>query len=532
MSESLTPLTEQALTRLRKLASENGIAPEKIELFGTDEQTYTLRGKLLLTPKCDIQTGRYPGPPKGGKGRKVFPNFEAMHSEVQRRKSEFESGRSWVDASLKELKAAPGEGWGLEGAQITLPDQSITLSASTACPTCHGQKLITCAQCGGQGTFVCQYCRGSRQEVCYACSGTGNSPQDSNQRCVVCGGRRSLNCRHCGGTGQMTCPNCQGRRGTPCPGCNGTGLVSEDVTINCTVETHFKLDPEGLPSGLRSGLGRLGTANLAKGHADIKQLVPVKDEKESKNNTPETHDDGERKTAAHSINFEAIMPYADIRMNLNGHKAVVVAFGKRGALLNVPNFLDDALKSAREKLAQAAKGAGDIDEILQVAVIKTALQLELSGKGNVTELRRHYSIGLSQEVMREILQNLRLSLKQHTLKTRGIIAGICGVVSGAFFSGLYLTGLRYSLTQGWPPQLQMLADIAILALPIILGWLALNLATRATLQRRFNDHTITLQQTVGKIGYSMFAAIVGLYGVILMLASVKPFWLLQILSAH
>lgn len=529
MSESLssTPLTDQALTRLRKLAEGNGLAPEKIELFGTEEKIYTLQGVLTLTPKCDIETGRYSGPARGGKGRQVFPNFDAMHAEAAKRKQEFESGRSWLETSLKELKAAPGEGWGLEGARITLPEQTITLTASTGCPACHGQKLITCSQCGGQGSFVCGFCHGSRQEVCYGCGGTGNNPQNPTQPCTICNGRRFTTCRHCQGTGQMTCPTCHGRRGTPCPTCKASGLVSEDIAIHCGVDTRFKMENEGLPSGLRNGLGRLGLANLGKGHADITILKP---QTENNDDAPTaTSLETDKKISSHDILYEAKLPYADLRMNFNGHKAVVSAFGKRGALLGVPPFLDDALKPARTKLALAAVDATSFDEALQTRAVSEALQLELSGKGTIKEFRRFYSVGLSQEAMKEILGNLHLALKKQTLKTRSIIATVWSFISGAVFAGLFITGIEAKMVQGWPPALQMGFDLAALILPMLLSWLALGLATRASLQRRYHSHTIALQQKLGKTGYGMLAAIIILYGLILILAPLKPSWLSIIL---
>jgi hypothetical protein len=291
------------------------------------------------------------------------------------------------------------------------------------------------------------------------------------------------------------------------------------------VDTNFKLNPSGLPSGLRNGLGRLGIPNLAKGHADIKIIPLTAEEQEAANNqSSNTDSDEERKPVTHSINYEATMPYADVRMNFNGSKAHVGVFGKRGVLLNVPPFLDNALKPAREKLAQAARGAGDIDNTLPMGVIKSALQLELAGNGN--DWRRLYPVGLSQEVMREILGNLRLVLKRQTLKIRIIIATLCAAISGGVFAGIFMTSLHANLTTGWPLWMQAAFDLALLVLPMGLSWLALNFATRASLQQHFKDHTISLQQTIGKTSYAMFAAIFVLYGAILLLAPLKPGWLL------
>jgi hypothetical protein len=529
VNDSPTPLTDQAVARLRKLAEGNSLSHEQIHLFGSEEQIYAIQGTLTLRPQCDIQTGRYPGPARGGKRRTVLPSLDAMYAEVQRRKKQFQTGRGWIDACIKELKTAPGEGWGLENAHITLPEQSVVLTASTGCPACNGQRMVTCQQCHGQGTFTCSFCHGSKQETCYACGGTGHNPQNPNQPCAVCNGRRFSTCRHCQGTGQTTCPTCHGRRGTPCPTCKGSGLISEEIGLECGAETQFKLNPEGLPSGLRNALGRLGIANLVKGHADIIVKPPEKDENAAENDgKPDASEDDTRTTLSHDIVYEAKLPYADLRMNLNGHKAVVSAFGKRGSLLGVPTFLDDALKPARAKLAQAVLGTAPLEDALQTRAIGEALQLELGGKGTVQEFRRLYSVGMSQDVMKEILRNLHLALKKQTLITRSVIAALCAIASAACYAGIFLTSFHADISQNWTLPLQAVFDLGVLLLPVGFSWLALNFATRATLQRRFHNHNLALTQKIGKIGYAMFAAIVVAFVVVIILTPIKPLWLLAL----
>jgi len=524
------PLTDQTLARLRKLANGNGLNPEKIQLLGAEEKIYTLSGTLTLTPKFDAQTGRYPGPAKAGKGRKVLSDAGSLKQEVDHRKEQFLEGRGWIDACLKELKTAANEGWGLDGAHITLPEQSIILAASSSCPSCHGQQLVTCQQCRGQRTIPCQHCQGRRQELCYGCNGTGQNPQQPDQRCTICQGSRYITCRHCRGSGQIACPSCHGKGGTPCPPCQGTGLVSEDVAITCGAETHFKLKGEGLPSGLRRGLDRLGIINLGKGHADIITVQIAKSDDAPAPSAPPAEQGNKEKIATHDIGFEATLPYADLRMNFDGHKALVSAFGKKGALLGVPNFLDDALKPARDTLALAATGAGPFEDALNARAINEALQLELNAKGTPQELRRLYSVGLSQDAMREILGNLRLALKRQTLKTRSVVAVLCCIISSLLFAGIFTTSFHSGLTTNWPPLAQFILDFIILLVPLGLSWFAMNLATRLTLQRKFKNHAIAMRQTTGKTFYTAFATIILLYLGILATTPAKPFWLLEFVA--
>lgn len=528
MPDTQHTLTEQALFRLRKLAEGNGLDPQKIELMGADEKTFELEGLLTLTPVCKTQSSRYPGAPSQGRGRVLCGSFAELHEEAQRRNSEFTQSRDWIDGALKELKQAPGEGWGLEGAQITLPGMKPeVLAASEPCPSCQGRKLLTCQQCHGQGSVICPHCQGRRQENCLACGGTGMNPMHPGQTCSICNGTRFTTCRFCRGTGQLTCPTCNGRRGTPCPGCNGSGRIGEDIAIACEIGTSFRMKGENLPSGLRRGLDRLGISNLGKGHADISLVPPPKSEEER---APKAGDEEEKKKAEpHVVHYRALLPYADLRMNFNGKKAVVSAFGKRCALLGVPLFLDAALEPARANLRAAAQGTASLDAALETRIIKEALALELAGQGNAGEMRRIYSVGLSPDVAKEIFRNLHLALNRQTLKLRRGAALVSVALSTLCLGLFFHLGFHAAWTAGLAPKATLALDI-LLPLPFMaLAYLALNASSYLALEKRFKGHKISLHRKPGKTGYGMLAAIFLLYWLMLLTAPEKPVWLLQLL---
>jgi len=511
LSNALLPsLANQALDRLRKLADGNGIAPEKIALISAEENTYTLEGTLGLIPKNDIQRTRYPGGTRGGKGRKVLPDAASLQLEIQNIQGELEKGGKWVEDSIKELKATPGEGWGLDAAQITLPESAVVLAASETCPSCHGVRLLTCTQCHGQGYNTCAHCGGGRLEACPTCNGSGHNPSQPDQPCPACGGTRTAPCRFCHGVGQLPCPTCHGRKGVPCTGCKGTGQITEEVSFVPGAETYFKLLGEGLPSGLRRGLDRLGIANLSKGHADIETLPPKKDDEPRGN----VRDEGKNKNYTAALSYQAKMPYADLKMNFNGRKAIVSVFGKRGTLLGVPAFLDDALEDSRAKLKQAVRGEVVFDAVLDARAIREALEIQLSGKGEAKELRRKYPVGLSQDVAREILTNIRLSLNRFTLRMRSLVAVVCGVLSALLFGAIFLTPVHEQLFGNMPPVIGTLFDIFLPVIVMTASWFGLTSAIRFALQRRFHNIPVSLNQKTGKTGYAMVASIAVFYAVI------------------
>jgi len=186
-ASDMLSLTDMALLRLRKLADGNGIDPQKIKLLGSEEKTYDISGTLTLKPKCEVLPTRYPGGIRG-KGRSIVADPGALQSEINRRRDAFMNGDDWVEISIKELKASPGKGWGLDDAHVTRPEKSAILACTSPCHDCSGQKLLTCnhchghgtltcTQCNGQGTVICTQCQGQGRELCYYCGGRGDDPQ-------------------------------------------------------------------------------------------------------------------------------------------------------------------------------------------------------------------------------------------------------------------------------------------------------------------------------------------------------------------
>ncbi|MGE3624214.1 MAG: hypothetical protein AB7H77_10155, partial [Bdellovibrionales bacterium] len=268
---SPTPLTDQTLSRLRKLVEGNGLTADQIEVIETKEKIYLIYGLTQLIPFCEQNPVQYPGPVRG-KERTVMPNVAALQTKAMQMKEEFLNRRDWLPAALDELKKTEGEGWGLDGGKIALPEKSAILATSELCPGCHGRKIFTCSQCQGSGVVVCSQCEGRGQEICYICSGNGINPQNYNEPCPTCNGKKYAPCRFCDMTGRRVCPTCQGKKGTTCPQCQGNGQFTLEVGVACGLTINFSIKGDDWPSGIRRGLDRLGVINLNKGHATIKRI--------------------------------------------------------------------------------------------------------------------------------------------------------------------------------------------------------------------------------------------------------------------
>ncbi len=510
---SSTPLADRALQRLRKIATGNGLEPAAVALIETQEQVFTLTGKMEVSPLCETSPASYPGGARG-KDRKQVQTVAALQEAVARHKQAFRDSPDWVQAVTAEVTAHESKGWGLEKAKVTLPEKSAVYAATEMCPSCNGRKLLTCAQCNGQGQVICTQCQGQGREQCYYCGGRGENPQQPGQRCATCNGTRFAPCRFCQTRGYLPCPTCNGRRGTPCTVCQGQGSMTQEITVTCGAETHFKLLAEGLPSGLRRGLDRIGIVNLGKGHADITATQPPMEE-----DTPPSN------AAQFPILIYTVkIPYAEMRIGFGGKKAVVSAVGKRCAIMGVPNFLDDTLKFWREKLHQAALGKGPLEEALEVRALKEILALAVSGKGTVEEVRKLYPFGLSAEAITGSLSDTRLALNAVTLKTRAIIAALCAATCAGLFYLLFVKGSHARITAGWNAAMVGGADLIILCLALGASWAILNFSTRFVLQKRFPQLSVALQQKIGKTGYAMLGGIVAAFVLFILLSPVKPLW--------
>ena len=524
-----TPLADQALARLRKLADGNGLAPEKIELVGAQENIFTLQGTARFMPFCERQSGQYPGPPQG-KGRTIVAGRDALLSEAEKRQKAFLQGREWLPAAIADLKTAPGQGWGIENARITMPQFSAILAAPSPCPVCRGQRVTTCQHCSGQGLVTCPQCGGGGRETCPQCGGRGEMSTQPGQPCSMCQGMRTIPCRSCRSSGRITCPVCQGRRGVPCANCRGSGQITEEIALACGATVGFQMTGEELPSGLRRGLSRLGAANLSKGHADI-YLVENEKKKEL---PPEAEgmieDEKTENEAPPILRYEAKLPYADLRLRFGDDRAILVpAFGKRCVLLDLPPFLDDTLKPMREKLTEAARGKKRIEDALEARAMREALGLQLSGRRDAMELRRIYPVGLSPAAMQEIMKNMRLALNLATRHIRAAAAILSGGIGIALLGMLFLTPRHAELTQGWPWLAGLAFDLALPCLLATLGFLSLGKASQLVLHRRFPHLKISLRRHAGKTGYALFATITIGWIAMLAFASAKPLWLVYLL---
>ena len=294
--------------------------------------------------------------------------------------------------------------------------------------------------------------------------------------------------------------------------------MTQEVEVTCGAQTHFTMAFEGLPSGLRRGLDRIGIENLGKGHADITASSPPKGDPEEKAQTVQIP----------VLFYTAVLPYAEMKINLGGKKALVSAVGKRCVISGVPNFLDLSLKPWRDKLHLAAFGHASLEEALEARAFKEILSLTVAGTASEKNVRRLYPYGLSSENIGGILGDMHLALKKTTLAMRAIIAFLCGGLCTAFFYVFFIKGVDEKLMLLGNIQNVLGLDLAVLIGALGVSWIVLNFSTRLALQLRFPQMSHALHQKIGKTGITLFGGIVALFVIFLFLAPVRQLWLARL----
>lgn len=506
------PLADGALKRIASLCKGNGPNLTPKDIIEIKEQIYSLTGIVTLVPKMDVQRKGYAGT-ANLRGHRQLANFAALEQEIATLKSKFSEGRSWFNDAVQELGQNPGHGWGMGGGRVTLPSVTQILVATESCPSCNGRGRLVCEKCNGQKGFTCQFCLGNKMETCPNCQGRGQDPNNPEMSCSQCGGNRQIICRHCSGRGMEVCSNCRGSGTIACAPCQGKGRLTQEAALESGAELDFKLDRGStpLPAGLLRAFERLGMQNLHKGHADITfDDSPFED--------PEKNQD--------NIKLKAVLPYADIKLRLNGKGSLISVFGKHGLIMGAPPFVDIMVEQQRAHLKEAAKNPAALDLALKARLMSEVLELQLKGQGKLQELRQRYPLGLSKPVMEEVLQNMQAALARLTQKTR-IVAADVAVLIGAGGSWLYaFMHVRNWLIEKLPTDAHILPDFFVMMILLTLGWVIMREAGGYVLRQKFRGKNVKFGGgKSGLIGKAALGTIALMFLVFLWYGPERPVWL-------
>lgn len=488
MTETEQPLTQYALSRLRKLAEGNGIQPENIDVVSTEETIVALGGLLRLTPKAEVATQRLPGKAASlPKNAQTLNSFTELSNFVAEEQKKYAESDSWFEDIKPEIDALPGKGWGCDNARITHDKkEAVSAFARETCQECQGKGNLTCNMCLGRTYTPCPVCNElGFEQPCYNCFGRGREPQNNDLICHVCNGTLRAICRTCQGQRGIPCGQCKGSGILSCPPCGGSGQIVETSIISFGIDVSFNIGSSGeLPAAVRRAFDRYGIGFLTKGHAL---------------NIDYTKPDEVQKPGMAVLQYTAQVPCADIVMKFGIDRKRIAVFGAKRMLLEVPPFLDYVLEDGVEALASAAKGKSGLEPALKFRALNDACRLILTGQGSAKNFYRLYPFGFDKNSPAKIMRLMRMAINRTTMLARVVAAAVMAMLAGGAGAALYFMPYSSSRLSMHGLNTRLLLEIIVPILCAILGYFMIGKAAQFRLNRLFPGSGAKARHHGGKL---------------------------------
>lgn len=335
----------------------------------------------------------------------------------------------------KILLDRPDKGFALHAKFFDIEPLNRSFSYLEPCGSCQGQGRTACRTCGGRRQETCNKCHGRTMTPCTYCHSSGyiQSADGKQIQCNRCFGQRQMACNICRKTGVISCRQCKGDGAVKCNNCKGAAVTTRITHLRVKMKTLFEIDRAELPDAVTKVIETQGPKMVAKGHIKL-HAEPVK-----------------REDGGLAIQYQAVFPYGDLELTINGKPLKTHLFGYRGKMLRLPNFLDQLIAGNVEHLQDAASGQGDVSSKIRKAsrskLIAKGLvySLTMPSKKALMALKKKYPMGVSNELLKDIIISSNKGLANVTRKTRmgGIMVGALAtaLISAAYF----MTSLRTSL---------------------------------------------------------------------------------------
>lgn len=507
-----SPLAARALKKLRAVAEGNGFDPARIVLLGADEKELTLKAEMHMALDLTFEKQRFAGPPQVTKGG---PEAVMVNSpgEIASRAEEFrirlsETSR-WINEAVEQLKAQPGQGFGIEGADITLENVARIFRTTENCMDCGGAGARACEVCRGLGNVPCTQCHGSGHETCHHCQGRGTDPSDPQRYCSYCSGATLVPCRTCFGRRNLSCPTCVGRGRLTCHTCNGHAKFTVEEKAMPTIHCDLAIVDSGdLPSGLRRALDRGGLKSLLRLQAKV---------------VMEPAQENEKKKAV--IPYSATFPYAEARIKLGDKAVKATVLGARAAVRDIPPFLDPVFDKELTEIEKKIGASGALEKALKLRAMRDLFALLLQGEAEPEKaLRRFYSFGLSSTMITRMKTLLAKLIQERTFMARAAASGFCLLVLGGVFYAIVGSNLRAMLAKATFMPAAFLFDGMILGASYFFVDTALRFSAATTLRNmtRGGERVSLRSQRSGSLGISVSVCAIFLYLALLWFLKATP----------
>ena len=511
-------LTLEGFAKIKSSADGNGIDPSKIEILGSDETTLTVHAQMNLKLDMARETATYPGTFKNSKGlakgrSEKVANEKDIQEKIKELKTKAETGGYWIKDAARQLKAEAGQGWGLEKADVILDSLTQTYYSDVQCTSCNGAAFISCSGCQATGYVPCALCNQSGLETCTSCNGTGINSAYPDQYCSYCSGNRQVYCRECRGQRQSACIHCKGQGRNKCNTCMGNGVFTTEITVMPTAKAEFIITQSNdLPGGFRKAIARAGTKTLSKGHATISVLELANKE----NGEP-------------YIPYTAVMPYAEMRIRINGKPMKCALLGHKCVILDLPNFIDTAVEDKLALFEANMKSPDTLSKALELRVCREAFGLLQLKQADGKMLRQLYPTGLSMDMAGRILDVMRKLVHSQTILARIIAAALSVVLFVGVDYFIIGSGVRMALMAKVPPISVFVFDAALciggyFLQNYLLRWVAAKKLQHDLVNKNNSGNKKVVTQSAGGVGIIAGIAVMAIYVIMLFALKASPSW--------
>lgn len=436
-------LKEDTLKRFRSLVEGNQYNPDDVVLKAFEGEVLQFQAEttMQIATKISKKTvvGRVKGPVQ------VANQIEAdnaIRKEYLKLCDDRDMTRTIREVALKR----DDKGFAQQGIVIPLPFWKREFVFFEPCRNCSAKGVIRCQRCAGKGMEPCTECRGSGMAMCIQCRGGQQivGPQGNKIPCPTCHGRGKMSCRTCQQSGRIQCKVCRTKGETTCTACQGHAWNSQLQIVEIEARCSFDYPRDQLPDKVAAMVDSRGPKIKDDAEIHVSQLDA-------------DYQDEVKQMVGHDIvyrvpvQYEVILPYAHVEVELSGKSYYAFLFGIRGRLTHVSPFLEDLIKNGRRKLEDAAEGRGDVAENLQVAASYRTIKDAIIGAakmplGKAAKLvKQKNSIGIDDQNIKSLVITADKALKRITNKPRQIGMALGNIAAAGFFALYFLGPLRQTL---------------------------------------------------------------------------------------
>jgi hypothetical protein len=423
--------TKTALDLVRKALKGNGVRPDDVVVKSFDGSILEFTAATHIKFNTQISEKTVPGKAAGGN---IFSNRQAAHKGAE----DFVSAALKEPACIEQIKnlinQKPHHGFGLDNEIIQLSFLDREFVSHDSCNPCNGKGSASCKKCQGKGYEHCRQCHSQGFEKCNECQGNRQTrgPQGQMQPCHLCQGVGQRYCSFCQGNKQTQCSICQAKGRLQCRVCGGKGAQSTITSTEISAHCVYDFDAESLPNNAMAVVKKLG--------ADLANQAQA---------TPVTKENGAQEGL--HLFYDVRVPQGEIEFSIKDQSVQAYLFGTKGAIKDIPDFLDGIIAPGMKKLAQAASGQGSVSENIRAAVryktVKQAMMFaaRYTSKKAMRALLHYTPLGLSSQAAQRLIVDANTALNNATKQQRTMAVAYGGGSAAALGALYFFSPLRSAL---------------------------------------------------------------------------------------